>query len=152
MQTLNPLAVFPVRLASGRDLDLAGIDQEYAYAARFEDLINRQPVDAGRFHRHRINPTNLEPVGQRVEIGRESGEGANRTAVTIGGHTGVDLVGADIEAGCVGMDTRQGITVSSSGSNNTRWHTTLHQSTPRSGRPAQSQRRYKLSDRGHQHA
>src|SRR5215470_10405726 len=60
MQALDPLTVFPIRFASRWDLDLLGIDQEHSYATRFEDLINRQPVDTGRLHGHRVNATRNE--------------------------------------------------------------------------------------------
>src|SRR6266487_526746 len=109
MQALYPLAVFPVRFAPRWNLDLSSIDQEEAYATRFEDLVDRQPVDSGRFHRHGIDATGEEPVSQQMEIGGEGSEGANGLCVPVGGHTGIDLIGADIQAGSIGMDTRQAI-------------------------------------------
>jgi hypothetical protein len=43
-------------------------------AARFEDLVHRNPKDARGLHRHAGHPTGHEPVGQPMQIGGKRAE------------------------------------------------------------------------------
>jgi hypothetical protein len=47
VELLDPLAIEDVRLAAGDVLDVAGVDEKDLEAALFEDIIDRDPVDAG---------------------------------------------------------------------------------------------------------
>ncbi len=53
IQILKPLAVLDIALPARGVLDVAGVHQAHLKAARLEDLVERDPVDAGRLHRHR---------------------------------------------------------------------------------------------------
>jgi hypothetical protein len=62
---------------------IAGVDQHYFEAALLEDFVERDPEDAGRFHRHGLNAAVSEPVGQPLKFGREAAELAHRLGVAI---------------------------------------------------------------------
>ena len=50
VQLAQPFTVFDVALAAGDVFDVASVDEQDLQAARFEDVIDRDPVDAGGFH------------------------------------------------------------------------------------------------------
>jgi len=104
VQLLEPLAVEDVGLASGNSPDVPGIDQQHFDPAFFEDLVERDPVDPGRLHGHRLDPTRLEPVGQREELVREALELAHRLLVPIVGHRDPVALASDVDAGGVEVD------------------------------------------------
>jgi hypothetical protein len=78
MELLDPLAVEDVGLAPGHSLQLSGIDEPHLEAARTEELEEGDPVHAGGLHRHGLDATPGQPVGQGVEI---RGERPERTDV-----------------------------------------------------------------------
>jgi hypothetical protein len=57
MQLLDPLAIQHIRLAAGDVLNVARIDQLYFEAPTLEQFEQRDPVNAGRFHRHGSDAT-----------------------------------------------------------------------------------------------
>jgi hypothetical protein len=61
-------------------LRIAGIDKEHSKAAGVEKLVDRNPVDAGRFHRDGLDAAFCKPNCQPMQIGRESSETADLTA------------------------------------------------------------------------
>jgi len=65
LQLLDPLAVQHIRLAPAHILQMPRLDQEDLQPALFQDLLQRDPVHPGRFHRHRRDPTGLQPVPSR---------------------------------------------------------------------------------------
>ena len=71
VQLLQPLAIRHIRLAPRHRLELAGIDQPDLEAPLLEKFLQRNPRDAGRFHRDRPNATLLPPVSQNVQVVRE---------------------------------------------------------------------------------
>jgi hypothetical protein len=73
-QLLQPLAVQHVGLAPRDVLDVARVDQQHREAARLEQLKQSNPVHPGGFHRHRIHPAGLEPIGQGVQVDGEAGK------------------------------------------------------------------------------
>jgi len=87
---------------------MAGVDQVDAEAAGFEDFKGGDPVDAGGFQRHRIHAAGYQPIGQGVQVRGEGGEAAYRLTIAVWGNGGPDFVGADVEAGGVGVDAAQG--------------------------------------------
>jgi hypothetical protein len=76
---------------------------------RFEDLEERDPIDAGRFERDRRDPALDEPVAQGQQVFGERIEGADRTGIGTRRHGHVDFSGADIDPGGVEVvDGRSG--------------------------------------------
>jgi hypothetical protein len=64
MQVLEPLTIGYVCLPARNVLYVLCVDQIDLESARFQDLINRNPLHARRLHRDRMNPALLQPVGQ----------------------------------------------------------------------------------------
>src|SRR5450631_2992249 len=64
MQVLEPLAIGYVCLPARYVLHVLCVDEVNFETACFQDLIDRNPVHAGRLHRDRMNPALLQPVGQ----------------------------------------------------------------------------------------
>ncbi len=62
-QLLQPLAVQHIGLAARDILDVPRVDQQHREAARLQELEQRYPVHAGRFHRYGIDAAAIEPVG-----------------------------------------------------------------------------------------
>src|SRR5215472_5033888 len=80
----QPLAVQNVALAPAHVVDVAGVDQHYFETALLEDFVERDPVHPGRFHRHGLDSTVGEPIGQPLKVGREGAELAHRFSVAVG--------------------------------------------------------------------
>ena len=74
MQIAEPLAIRHITLAAGDVLDVTRVDQQHLKPTRLENLIQRNPVDARRFHGHTANPTRGQPVRQTVQIVGERDE------------------------------------------------------------------------------
>ena len=104
VQLAEPLAVLDVALAAGDVLDVAGIDQEDFEAAGFEDVVDRDPVDAGGFHGDAGDATRDEPVGEAFEVRGEGPEGLNGRRVPIGRDRHIVLAGAAVDAGDIDLD------------------------------------------------
>src|ERR1017187_9183198 len=62
---------------------MARINQIQREAPRFEQFIQRDPVHAGRFHRHHIHTTLREPLRQAFQILRETRELPHRRLIRI---------------------------------------------------------------------
>jgi hypothetical protein len=93
---------------------LARLDQQHFEAARFQQLQQRDPVDAGRFHDDGPDAAGRQSLGQGGEVGRAGAEGTNirrQVGRVVGGQRrGVFCrdsnpmdVGVDVDAGCVRM-------------------------------------------------
>ena len=72
MQLLEPLRIVDVRLPPRDILDVAGIDEEHLEAACLQDLEHWDPVDPGRLHGDGGDANLLQPVGESVQIARET--------------------------------------------------------------------------------
>jgi hypothetical protein len=107
METLEPLAVGDIALASGHVLDVTRIHELYLESVLFEDLEGRDPIDARRFHGDRRDAAFLEPPCHGVEVGRETAEGAYRVLVPVLRHGDPVLFRADIDACRIGVDDRE---------------------------------------------
>jgi hypothetical protein len=86
VQILKPLAIGDVSLPARNVLHVLCVDQVDFKPASFEDLVDRNPVHAGRLHRDRVNPALLEPVSgacrSRVTVGKQRMGCASRSALT----------------------------------------------------------------------
>src|SRR5882762_10551636 len=96
MQILKPLTIEDVGLATGNVMHMLSIDQMDFDAARFQDLKQRYPVDAGRFHRHRVHTASLKPVRQLVQILSESRKRSYRVGIPIGRYADKDFCRSNI--------------------------------------------------------
>jgi hypothetical protein len=56
VQTLQPLRVVDVALATGDGLAFASVGQHDRQATVLKDLVHRDPVHAGRLHCHGLDP------------------------------------------------------------------------------------------------
>ena len=109
VQVPEPFAVGDIALAAGDVLDVARVDEDHLEAARLEDLEDRDPVDAGGFHRHVGDATRGQPVRQPMEIAGEGRKRLDRGGIAIGGH-GDEVFGRPaIDPGGVRMDAGQGV-------------------------------------------
>ena len=104
MQALQPRGIADIRLAARDVLGVTGVDDHHLEAALIEDLVERDPVDAGRLHRHRLDPALLEPVGQAMQVGGEGPEGPHRLGIAAGTDRCHVQGGADVNGGRMGMD------------------------------------------------
>ena len=69
-------AVLDVGLAAGHLLDVLGVDQDDADVA-LQEVEDRLPVDAGRFHRHVRDAVAGQPVRQGQQVAGHGREGAD---------------------------------------------------------------------------
>jgi hypothetical protein len=70
VQPANPLAIDHVGLGPARRmLGLPRIDQQHFEAATRQQIVQGDPVHAGRFHGHRRHAAHLQPVGDGFQIG-----------------------------------------------------------------------------------
>jgi hypothetical protein len=99
----QPLALLDVALAPREILGVPRVHQINLKAPSVEDLVDRNPVDAGRLHRDRGHAALLQPVGQPMQVGGEALKATNRVGIPI--RPDRDVVGAvaDVDPGGVGM-------------------------------------------------
>lgn len=114
VKLLEPLRVIDIGLATRHAFDVPSIDQHDLESLRFQNLEDRQPVDAGGLHRHRRHLDLLEPAGQRVKICRETSKGAHGFRCAFGIHCNDVELCADINARCAGIDDRHSAAVAAS--------------------------------------
>jgi hypothetical protein len=80
------------------------VNEHHVDTARLEDLIERDPVDAGGFHRHAGHTARRQPIGPAMEICGEGLEGAHGSRVPVGGYGDIVRVGTAIDARGIGVD------------------------------------------------
>ena len=72
MESLNPPAIQAISLRTTGDIfHLPGVDETDGEPAGLKDLIERNPLDTGRFHRHGRHPAFRQPVGNGMQITRK---------------------------------------------------------------------------------
>ncbi len=86
VQLLQPLAVQHVALAAGNVAHVTGIDQHHLQPAPLQDLVQRNPLDPGRLHRHRLDAELHQPVRQTMQVTAEAGELPHRLGRQIRRH------------------------------------------------------------------
>jgi hypothetical protein len=101
MQVLEPLAIGDVGLPAWHVLHVLCVDEVNFKAARFQDLVNGNPVNACRLHRHGANPTLHKPVGQRMQIASEAGKAADGLRVSVSAYGDVQFARANVNAGSI---------------------------------------------------
>jgi hypothetical protein len=106
MQILNPLTVRDIALATRYILHVLRIHKKYLEASRLEDLIERNPVHSGGFHRYRSNTAELQPVGQFVQVSCEGAERSHRLLGTLRRNGDEDLFSTDVDPSRVRMHHR----------------------------------------------
>src|SRR5260370_24622803 len=98
MQILNPLAVRHVTFAARNIRCVLRIYKKYLEATRLKNLIERNPIYAGRLHRHCLHPALLQPAGQFVQVAGKRPERSHRIRVTLCRDCDKDLFSAYIHA------------------------------------------------------
>ena len=83
------------------------IYQLYFEAATFEQFEQRNPVNSGRFHRHRGDAALLEPISQGIQIRSESTKLAYGNFVATFGYRHHVSLRADIDTRSVEVDVLQ---------------------------------------------
>ena len=104
VQLPQPLAILNVALAPRHVFDVAGVDEQDLEAAGFEDVVDRDPVDPGRFHGDARHATGEEPIGEAFEVGGKGPEGLDGGGIPIRRDGHVVLSGAAVEAGDIDLD------------------------------------------------
>ena len=84
VELAQPLTVLDIALAAGDVFDVAGVDEQHLDPPGLEDVVDRDPVDAGGFHGNTGDPTGDEPVGEALEVRGEGREGLDGEGVPIG--------------------------------------------------------------------
>src|ERR1700722_17068249 len=110
MQVLKPLAIGYVCLPARNVLHVLCVDQIDLESPRLQDLVNGNPANACRLHRHGAYPALHEPVSQRMQIAGKRGKPADGLRVSISADGDVQLAGAHINASSIWMQDRQRVT------------------------------------------
>ena len=100
VKLLQPLRIVHVGLAARNVFDVAGIYQQHLKASCFENLEDRNPVHACRFHRDGRNAHLDQPLRQAVEVAAEGSEGTHRPFIAVGRYCDHVSGRADIDSGC----------------------------------------------------
>ena len=79
------------------------VDQQHRETARLEQFEQGNPVNAGRFHGDGVDFAGCEPVGNRIEVHRETGKFAHRRVVSIRRHGHKMGRAPNIDTGGVGV-------------------------------------------------
>jgi hypothetical protein len=107
VQFAQPLAIRHIALPPRDVFHVPGIDEVHLKPTRFEDLVDRDPVDPGRFHRDARHAAGREPVREPVEVGREGRERSHGHRIPIGRHGHEMFRGTTINARNMGVDAFQ---------------------------------------------
>jgi hypothetical protein len=86
---------------------MASVDQVDLDTARFEEFEEGDPVDAGRFHGHRVHVVLDQPGGQAFQVGGEGREGARGLARQVRAQSHPNFPTADVNPSRVGMNNGQ---------------------------------------------
>ncbi len=73
VELTNPFTVRDVALAAGHVLEVLRVDEQDLEAARLEDFVNRDPIDARRFHGHTRHGTGHEGKPRLARLDHEAG-------------------------------------------------------------------------------
>ena len=107
VQFLHPLAVQDITLATGDILDPPGIDQINLEAPLFENFIERDPIDAGRFHRYGGDAALLQPISNGLQVDRKRSKLPYRHRVPPFRYGHQVSIRANVDTGSVDVDVLQ---------------------------------------------
>src|SRR5207244_13028613 len=99
VESLEPLAVLDISLASGNLAYVPGIDQKHLDAGNFQLLAECYPVDPGRLDGHGRDPASFQPLDQGIQSFGESAEAAHKRLARLNGprrHSDVMFLGSAI--------------------------------------------------------
>src|SRR5687768_18374967 len=107
MQLLKPLAVEHIGLTAGDVFRLASINKLHFKASLHQQLVKRNPVNSGGFHRHCLDPALLQPVRQSAQFSGEGSESAHVLPFGIAAwrDSGPVLLCADVDAGNIEINS-----------------------------------------------
>ena len=100
MQHGVPLAVAHVALAPRQIARVRAVEERDLEAGRLEQVVDGDPIDAGRFHRDGVDLVLGEPRAQGAQLAGEGAKGFDRR----GGGGGENLRRAQIERGKAGQN------------------------------------------------
>jgi hypothetical protein len=108
VEVLQPLAVLHVGLAPREVFAVARVDEHHLKPGGFEDLVERDPVNASGLHGDGGDAALDEPIAQGEQVLGEGGEGADGVGAGAGRHGHINFPGAHVDAGGVGMERGRG--------------------------------------------
>jgi hypothetical protein len=109
VQLLQPLTIENVGLAARNVLHVLCVHQVDVEPTKLEDVVERNPVNAGGLHCYGIDATGRQPVGERVKIIGKRREPANRPRVAVRRHGDPMFVRTDVDCGGVEVNGWQRI-------------------------------------------
>ena len=107
MQLSQPACIADIGFAPRHILGIARIHQDHMKAPRFQNFERRDPVDAGRFHRHARHAARVKPIGKVVQVLGECPTSPDRHVTGVGVYCGHVHGRSDIDRRCRGVDHLQ---------------------------------------------
>src|SRR3990172_8555907 len=104
MELLEPLAVDEIALAARDAPHMASVHEDPLEAPLLEDLVERDPVDAGGLHGDRLDSAGGEPVGELMQVGGEGAEASHGLRIAVGGDGDPVHLRSHVDARCVRVD------------------------------------------------
>jgi hypothetical protein len=94
---------------------VSGVDQFYFNSLSFQDLIQGNPIDPGRFHDYSLNAAFSQPIRHGVQISCKAFEAANRLLISVFGYRNPVFFRTHIDPCRIGINDREGFTLRFSG-------------------------------------
>jgi hypothetical protein len=91
--------------------DVTGVDQKEPQPPRFQQFKQRDLVDPGGLHCHRVDPVLNQPIRQGVQVRGESAKTAHRFLISVRRYGDPDFPAADVYPGGVGMNDAQHVRI-----------------------------------------
>jgi|GEM_PF-4498087 len=108
MQLAQPTCVADVRLPTWDVLGVAGVDQYNLEAMLFEYLVGWDPIHARELHRDAGHTVRFEPIGQIMQIMRESSKRTHGCICHVRVHCSHVFTRTDINSGSANVDGLNG--------------------------------------------